>query len=144
MSLYKGQKIVASETLLFFDEIQVCPNCIQALRFFKEEFPELHVIATGSLIDFVLDKIGMPVGRVQFLYLYPLSFGEYLTALNRNDLRQALIESPALDAAFHPILLEHVKNYLWMGGMPAVVYSWLNQNDAAEAARNTRSNSDRL
>ena len=131
LSLYKGQKITAGETLLFFDEIQACPNCIQALRFFKEDFPELHVIATGSLIDFVLDKIGMPVGRVQFLYLYPLSFGEYLTAINRHDLRQALIENPALDAAFHPLLLEHVKNYLWIGGMPAVVEAWLNQHDAA-------------
>lgn len=131
LSLYKSQKIVAGETLLFFDEIQECPNCIQALRFFKEKFPELHVIATGSLIDFILDEIGMPVGRVQFLYLYPLSFGEYLTAIQQEDLRTSLIENPSLDIAFHPILLEHLKNYLWMGGMPGVIDVWLRQKDVA-------------
>lgn len=129
LSLYKSQKIIAGETLVFFDEIQICPNCLQALRFFKEEFPELHVIASGSLIDFILEMIGMPVGRVQFLYLYPMSFGEYLTALDRNDLRQALKEKSALDIVFHPILLEYLKNYLWLGGMPAVIDSWLKEKD---------------
>lgn len=131
LSLYKKQPIIAGETLLFFDEVQACPNCIQSLRFFKEQFPELHVIASGSLIDFVLDKIGMPVGRVQFLYLYPMSFGEYLTAIDRNDLREALIKNSSLDTAFHPILLEILKNYLWVGGMPAVVDAWIKQKDAA-------------
>lgn len=127
--LYKQQQIVAGETLLFFDEIQACPNCIQALRFFKEKFPELHVIGSGSLIEFALEQIGIPVGRVQFLYLYPLSFGEYLNAINREDLRQSLLDNPTLDIAFHPILLEQLKNYLWLGGMPAVVDAWITEKD---------------
>lgn len=130
LSIYKRQTIVAGETLLFFDEIQSCPNCIQSLRFFKEKFPELHVIATGSLIDFILEKIGMPVGRVQFLYLYPFSFGEYLCAINRDDLRQILIQNPKLSNSFYSILLDHLKNYFWLGGMPEVIAAWLMQKDA--------------
>ncbi len=130
ISLYKQQKIEAGKTLLFLDEIQACPNCIQALRFFKEKHPELHVVASGSLLDFTLEKIGMPVGRVQFLYLYPLSFGEYLTAIERDDLRNELIENSHLDIAFHKILLASLKNYLWLGGMPAVIDAWIKQEDA--------------
>lgn len=130
LSLYKKEKIIPGETLLFFDEIQICPNCIQALRFFKEKRPDLHVIASGSLLDFILEQIGMPVGRVQYLYLYPLSFGEFLTATGNDDLRHALLENLELDRAFHPSLLDHLKNYLWLGGMPAVIDAWIQQKDA--------------
>ena len=75
ISLYKNQKIQPGNSLLFFDEIQECENAIKALRYFKEDYPELHVISAGSLIDFALEELGIPVGRVQFLYLFPLSFG---------------------------------------------------------------------
>src|SRR3989338_3027536 len=91
LSLYYGKKIVPGETLLFLDEIQDCENAITSLRYFKEDLPQLHVIAAGSLIDFILEKIGLPVGRIQFLYLFPISFGEFLMALGRDDLRQHVL-----------------------------------------------------
>src|SRR5207237_4611428 len=81
ISLMKQQDILAGETLLFLDEIQDCPNAITALRYFKEEMPALHVIGAGSLLEFAINSeaISMPVGRVQYIYLKPLSFREYLT-----------------------------------------------------------------
>lgn len=121
---YTGQAIEAGKTLLFLDEVQECPNALRALRYFKEEMPELHVIAAGSLLDFMIEKVGVPVGRVQFLYLYPLSFGEFLTALNRNDLREMLM-TVFPEIAIHKQLLEMIKLYSFIGGMPAVVSAWL-------------------
>jgi predicted AAA+ superfamily ATPase len=128
LSLYCGQKIVTGKTLLFLDEIQECENALRALRYFKEDCPELHVIAAGSLIDFALEKLGIPVGRVQFFYLHPLSFGEFLTNSNREDLRQH-IHAKKADPIFHETLLELLKTYMLLGGMPAVVDSWLNHKD---------------
>src|SRR3990167_214120 len=82
ISAYVGEAILPGETLLFLDEIQVCPHAIQALRYFKEDMPLLHVIGAGSLLEFALSAgdFKMPVGRVQYLYLKPLSFIEYLNA----------------------------------------------------------------
>ena len=124
LEFYLQQKIIPGETLLFFDEIQECEEAVKALRYFKEDMPELHVIAAGSLINFTLEKIGLAVGRVQFLYVYPLSFGEFLTASGQDDLRQHIkkeIPHPVL----HQKLLEFIKTYFWLGGMPAVVSEWL-------------------
>ncbi|MCD4692317.1 MAG: AAA family ATPase, partial [Calditrichales bacterium] len=82
ISNYLKVKIVPGKTLLFFDEIQQIPRAITSLRYFYEKIPELHVIAAGSLLEFELRNISIPVGRVSFIYVYPLSFGEYLTASN--------------------------------------------------------------
>lgn len=128
LSLFTHEKIVPGECLLFFDEIQECPDAIRALRYFKEELPALHVIAAGSLIDFVLKKIGVPVGRVQFMYLYPLSFSEFLTVNDRDDLRQYIL-TQQVDPIIHRQILDYLKNYFWLGGMPAVVSAWLNNRD---------------
>ncbi len=128
LALYAHQKIIPGQTLVFFDEVQECPNALVALRYFKEEFPELHVIAAGSLIDFILQQIGIPVGRVQFMYLYPLSFSEFLSANDRDDLRQYIL-TQKVDAVIHQKILEYLKIYCWLGGMPAVVAAWLKQKD---------------
>ncbi len=128
LALHKGQKITIGKTLLFFDEIQECQNALRSLRYFKEECPDLHVIAAGSLIDFALQDLGMPVGRVQFQYLHPMSFGEFLIALGREDLRIALFEQKVHDA-IHSMLLDYLKTYLWLGGMPEVIDSWLRFKD---------------
>ena len=80
ISLLKDSKINPGTTLLFIDEIQEAPKAITALRYFYEEIPDLHVIAAGSLVDFALEKVGIPVGRVSMLHLYPLSFLEFLQA----------------------------------------------------------------
>jgi predicted AAA+ superfamily ATPase len=129
LNIYTRKKIIPGETLLFLDEIQECPRAITTLRYFKEELPELHVIAAGSLIDFVLEEIGMSVGRVQFLYLYPLSFYEFLLAQNRQDLCD-YIAKRNVDPVIHTQLLEQVKTYFWLGGMPAVVKTWLETKDS--------------
>jgi predicted AAA+ superfamily ATPase len=70
-------------TLVFFDEIQTCPRAIMALRYFFEEMPELHVVAAGSLLEFAFGEISVPVGRVQYLYMHPMTFYEYLLALGK-------------------------------------------------------------
>lgn len=123
LEIYTQQKIIPGETLLFFDEVQECPEAINTLRQFKEDLPKLHVIAAGSLLDFILDKVGMPVGRVQFMYLYPLSFGEFLTALERHDLREHILTCN-VSKIVHEQILELLKTYMWLGGMPAVVDAW--------------------
>jgi len=127
--------IEAGKALLFFDEIQECPRAIESLRYFKEEMPELHVIAAGSLLDFALDKIGVPVGRVQFLYLYPLSFAEYLTAIGKSDLRNYLFTNWVSDRVIHQQAMEELKAYFYLGGMPEVIKTWQdtrNINDCVE------------
>ena len=67
-------EIIAGKTLLFFDEIQLCPRALSALRYFFEGMPKLHVIAAGSLLEFEMDKISFPVGRVEFKFMYPMTF----------------------------------------------------------------------
>jgi predicted AAA+ superfamily ATPase len=124
LEIYAKQKIVPGKTLLFLDEIQECPEAINVLRLFKEDLPGLHVIAAGSLLDFILEKVGMPVGRVQFMYLYPLSFGEFLTATDQDDLRNHIMRSN-ISPAIHDHILEMLKTYMWLGGMPAVIDAWI-------------------
>ncbi len=125
LSLLSGQRISPTETLLFLDEIQDCPQAIQALRYFKEQMPELHVIGAGSLLELVLNQseYRMPVGRVAFLYLYPLSFKEFLWAYTPESLpylENASLDQP-LSEAVHAHLLKQLKLYLWLGGMPEVL-----------------------
>ena len=84
LSLISGKQIVPGKTLLFFDEIQAIPKALLALRYFYEEMPDLHVIGAGSLLDFAIEQVGVPVGRVQSLYMYPLSFFEFLSAGGHN------------------------------------------------------------
>lgn len=124
LSLYTNTPIIPGETLIFFDEIQTCEPAIELLRYFKEEKPELHIIAAGSLLDFALNKIGIPVGRVQFMYLHPLSFIEYLTVSGQMHLRDFLF-TQTHDPLIHDKLLSELKTYMWLGGMPAVVNAWL-------------------
>ena len=76
-------RIIPGKTLLFLDEIQACPRAIMALRYFYEKMPELHVVAAGSLLEFAFGEISIPVGRVQYLYIHPMTFYEYLIALGK-------------------------------------------------------------
>lgn len=80
---YLDFKITPGHTLVFFDEIQLCPNAIVSLRYFYEKMPELHIIGAGSLIEFELQNISFPVGRVEFKYIRPFNFREYLQALEK-------------------------------------------------------------
>ncbi|MBS0629498.1 MAG: ATP-binding protein [Verrucomicrobia bacterium] len=134
LQAYTQIPIVSGKTLLFLDEIQECPDAIAYLRYFKEEFPQLHVIAAGSLLEFTLEKLGMAVGRIDYLFLYPLSFMEFLDAMNRGDLREAIVKKN-VDAASHSVILDYLKNYMWLGGMPAVVDTWIQFKDSALCQR---------
>lgn len=129
LNAFAKKKIDPATTLLFFDEIQECPNAIKALRYFKEEMPELPVIATGSLLEFELEKIGVPVGRMEFAYLYPLSWGEFLSAAGRDDLRE-FCRSQSNDTVIHDVVLDYLAQYFWLGGMPQVLDAWIKEKDS--------------
>ncbi len=120
------------KTLLFIDEIQVSPKAIQMLRFFYEELPELHVIAAGSLLEFAIKEVkSFPVGRVEYLYLYPLNFIEFLEAQNHTAALEQLKEIPVKPFA-SPILRDLFHQYAIIGGMPEVVKTFLQQKSVAD------------
>lgn len=127
-------------TLLFIDEIQECPKAIISLRYFYEELPELHVIGAGSLLEFALlsENFRMPVGRIQYLFLYPLSFGEFLDALGESELRKHSLDPTKLEQLPDPIhrkLNEYVRKYFIIGGMPAVVQEYIQTRNIIECQR---------
>lgn len=129
IQLYFKTRIIPGETLLFFDEVQRCPRTITALRYFKEEMPELHVIAAGSLLDFAFGEISVPVGRVTFLHMHPLSFYEFLDATENNLMRNGLQNGNLLkdpSPSVHSMCLARLKEYTMVGGMPAAVQEYIN------------------
>ena len=128
------QKITPGKTLLFFDEIQACPRAITALRYFYEEMPELHVVAAGSLLEFALEESSFPVGRVQFLNLYPLCFAEYLEAIGNAPAATAVLGHPEeISPAVHDLLRDELKRYFFIGGMPAALKAYLGNNSLRDA-----------
>ncbi|MDR0296289.1 MAG: AAA family ATPase [Prevotellaceae bacterium] len=125
LSLIYGMPIVAGHTLLFLDEIQACLPATSSLRYFYEEYPELHVIAAGSLLEFALQELpSFGVGRIRSLFLYPFSFDEYLRAIGLNMLADALQkaspEKPFSDTIHHKCL-QQLSRFVLIGGMPEVV-----------------------
>lgn len=142
--LFTGQKIEAGKSLLFIDEIQECPEAIISLRYFYEEMNELHVIGAGSLLEFALksENFRMPVGRVQYLYLYPMSFGEFLEALEEKELRNYIgnyNNLSSLPAGLHEKLNEYIRKYYLIGGMPAVVNEYISSRDIIKCQQKQRS-----
>jgi predicted AAA+ superfamily ATPase len=136
LSAYYGTSIKPSETLLFFDEIQACPDALRSLRFFYEKMPELHLIAAGSLLEFAVREIpSFGVGRISSLYLYPLSFVEFLMATGRELLAESIGKSSAdnpMDDALHHKLLEKLRIYLVIGGMPGILSAYTSGADIPE------------
>ncbi len=138
IAVLHGTPVEPGRTLLFLDEIQDCPRAIVALRYFHEQMPALHVVAAGSLLEFALDAEGlrMPVGRVESLYLHPLSFAEFLLAGGESAALDASRNlEPAQAAAVHEHLLARLHAYLLLGGMPAVVAEYLETRSAVRAMR---------
>ncbi|MFZ4858416.1 MAG: ATP-binding protein [Desulfuromonadaceae bacterium] len=128
------QKITPGKTLLFFDEIQACPRAITGLRYFYEEIPELHVVAAGSLLEFALKDAPFPVGRVQFLNLYPLCFAEYLEAIGNTPAAAAVLGNPAdISPVVHELLRNELKRYFFIGGMPAAVNAYKESGSLRDA-----------
>ncbi len=134
LEILLSQKIQPGKTLLFIDEIQACPRAIAALRYLYEEMPDLHVIAAGSLLEFAMKEISFPVGRIQFLQLYPLCFVEYLSAIGHNEAAGILLESPkAVSEPVHALLCEELRKYFFIGGMPESVLSYVESGSMQEA-----------
>jgi len=134
ISLFTGSKITIGETLIFLDEIQECVEAIMSLRYFYEELPELHIIGAGSLLEFALNTkdLRMPVGRVQYLYMYPLSFREFLHALGEEVLYNYISDISNIKKipdAIHNKLNELLRKYFLVGGMPAVVKDYVEHRD---------------
>ena len=131
--------IKEGQTLLFLDEIQLCPEVLIALRYFKEKMANLHVIAAGSLLEFLLkeEDYSFPVGRVEFLYLRPLSFVEYLNSVSplmATRLEGFDVKHPPSELE-HTELLKWIRRYLFIGGMPAAVKESLAQDSLLETQR---------
>lgn len=132
ISILAQKDFVPGRTLLFLDEIQECPRAITALRYFYEQMPHLHVIGAGSLLEFALASEGlrMPVGRIQYLYMPPLSFGEFLDAMGEHRSREFIQKAPAaVNPAVHEHLISWVKKYMVLGGMPAVVSEYISSGN---------------
>lgn len=120
------------KTLLFIDEIQELPKAIQLLRYFYEDRPELHVIAAGSLLEFAIKDVkSFPVGRIEYLYLYPLNFAEYLKALGHESASDQLNSTPVKPFA-HTALMDLFHRYAIIGGMPEIVKADLKTKSLAD------------
>jgi len=126
LEILLGQPIRAGQNLLVFDEVQQCPRALASLRYFYEQMPDLHVAAAGSLLDFALESISFPVGRVQFLDLFPMTFVEFLLATGHVPMAD-LLTAPAgiVPAAIHETLLQELRRYWMVGGMPRCVQTWV-------------------
>lgn len=118
-------KTKLNKTLLFIDEIQESPEAIGLLRYFYEDIPNLNVIAAGSLLEFAIRKVkSFPVGRIEYLYLHPLNFQEYLDATEQNIALDYLNKIP-LDPIAHNTLMDLFNEYAIIGGMPEVVKTYI-------------------
>lgn len=136
IGLLYNTPIIAGKTLLFLDEIQVSSEAIKSLWFFKEDFPELHIIAAGSLLEFTLkDLASFGVGRIRSLFMYPFSFDEFLIAQGKKDWVEAKqmadAEKPLFEA-LHNELVQQFRTFLIVGGMPASVVAWLDSHNYNE------------
>ncbi len=133
LARYIDVPIEPGKTLLFLDEIQECPEAIMALRFFKEDYPELHVMAAGSLLEFALENLPtFGVGRIHSLFMYPMTFDEFLDATSNHGIatmRDMADSQHPLDLPFHNKLVEMFRIYLMVGGMPEAVAAWVNTMD---------------
>ena len=136
--------INAPGCLLFLDEIQATPHALQALRYFYEEYPDLAVIAAGSLLEFTLadHSFSMPVGRVEYYHLYPLTFREFLAVIEPTLLPYLDTLSPsnhAIPQAAHQQLLKRVRDYFFVGGLPEAVLAFLEEQSLLEVSAVHRS-----
>lgn len=140
LSILHNTDIIPGQTLLFFDEVQTCPEAILSLRYFYEHYPNLHIVAAGSLLDHALNEMNysMPVGRVEFCYMYPMNFKEFLIALSQNKLVN-YIEKYTIDQTFseiiHDKLLKLFRLYLFIGGMPEAVQTYIKNEKLTEVER---------
>ena len=137
LELQTGSKIVPGKTLLFLDEIQAAPEVFACMRYFHEQMPSLHIIAAGSLLEFVLDdhNFSMPVGRIEYLHMGPMTYEEYLMASGRSHLSEFLGQySVGMDipVPIHGQFLEALREFLVIGGMPEAIQAFIDTGSFLE------------
>ena len=147
ISLRKGKQI-SEKTLLIFDEIQECPNIISSLKYFCQDFREIPVIATGSMVRIKLqrethkrgvgenEKFLFPVGKINQITIYPMTFDEFLMNSNKilyDAIKKAYEERRQLDSQIHELAMEQVYKYLLVGGMPEAVEAYIDGNNLLES-----------
>ncbi|MDR1135975.1 MAG: ATP-binding protein [Clostridiales Family XIII bacterium] len=138
LGLLKGEKIFPGETLIVFDEIQECSAALNALKYFREQANEYHVVAAGSLLGTLLAKPkSYPVGQVNLINLYPLTFDEFLAAVDEPlyGYFTQIQKNQPIEEIFHNRLLEAYSNYLIIGGLPECVASWVSYKDPQRIRR---------
>lgn len=134
LNIESGVTITPGDTLIILDEIQDSPKVLESLKYFCEEAPQYHVVAAGSLLGVTIHEgVSYPVGKVDLLDLYPLNFREFLYAMDEQSLADALATKDyALIDNFSEKYLFWLKNYYYVGGMPAVVDEFRQNRDYAE------------
>lgn len=135
-----GSKVIPGKTLLFLDEIQAAPEWLAMLRYFYEDLPDLHVIAAGSLLEFTLaeHEFSMPVGRIEYLHMGPMTFEEFLLALDEKALVDFLGEwqpDTAFPEPFHVKLFGYLRLFMVVGGMPAVIRTYCQESHIEAVSR---------
>jgi len=132
LGLLSGQVITPGKTLIIFDEVQECPDALNALKYFREKANEYHIIAAGSLLGAILAKPkSFPVGQVNLLDLYPMSFSEFLAAIDEPLFAyyEQIKKHTQIEEIFHNRLLDVFNYYLIIGGLPECVASWIKHKD---------------
>ncbi len=140
LSALYGVPVIEGETLLFIDEIQILPDAIVTLRYFYEQMPGLHIIAAGSLLDHTLNELpySMPVGRVEFAYMYPLNFMEFLIANEQESLVDYISDfsfERRYSEAIHRKMSEYLRLYFFIGGMPEAVRVYVTTKNPIEVGK---------
>jgi predicted AAA+ superfamily ATPase len=140
LSALYGVPVIEGKTLLFIDEIQILPEAIVSLRYFYEQMPGLHIIAAGSLLDHTLNELpySMPVGRVEFAYMYPLNFMEFLIANEQESLVDYISGfsfERQYSEAIHSKISEYLRLYFFIGGMPEAVRVYVTTKNLIEVGK---------
>lgn len=134
LELYAGRKIDPENTLLIFDEVQEVPRALAALKYFCEDAPQYHIVCAGSLLGIALHRgTSFPVGKVDFLKLYPLSFQEFLMAIGKQQFSELLDQQDfSMITSFRETYADALKQYYFVGGMPEAVESFAENQDFNE------------
>lgn len=136
ISNFKRKEILPEQTLIIFDEIQACPEALTSLKYFCEDAPQYHVIALGSLLGIAVNRAAysFPVGKVDFMNMYPLDFEEFLLANDQayliEEIKKSYQDNKPLPLPFHELALQLYKTYLFVGGMPEVIEEYLKNKNS--------------
>lgn len=133
-----GKAIIPEKTLIIFDEIQECPNALNSLKYFQEEANEYHIVCAGSLLGIKLSHTSFPVGKVEYLEMYPMTFTEFLLADGAENLvkyMESINKIEKIPDIIFTQLNEKIKSYFIIGGMPEVVRAWVENKDIEEVNR---------